>query len=1240
MFVALGLAGLAFWQRTIAVEQRGIAEEQRGRAVEQEKIAVGQRGIAEEQRGRAVEQEKIAVEQRIIAARAADQATGMTVQQFETQGQGELAAAIALAAVPRIPDSIGPQTGAALARAIRRDHELLRASAGDNLLRAQATKDGKILLTGLSNGHVKIWSLPGLELQHDIAAQNDLVTELHLSPDQTAVLVAGDKVPAVWDVSTGNKRFDLAVPNPKKFSAAAAWSPDGQVIAIGTADNRLLLFKAADGSLLREISGPDLDTVKKEVAKRAGQGPGLGMADPMVEGVAGAMFLMYGAMTQIAFSPDGRTVAASGAADPDAALRFYDVKTGKLRATGTGPQVTTFNLGRLLGDGIAFDADGKRVAAIAGENNIQIYDPATGSLRQTLSAYGTQSILLTRDGYGLVSAHHDGSIVLWCAETGRQVATLRAHRDSIEHLSFNDDETLFAASSDDHTVSIWPMPGTGALCPDHENEAVQARLRSLQPVARLGGDSEVVWRTVFLPESQVVTISRDTTIRLWRIAERGAAGIPGPKSEVSFFNDEPTRIQATFDPSGEFALLRDTAASEHPTALWALSPLRKLGDVADARIAAALPDGRIGIYITPFLSVPFDPHHGMPPLPERGDMRKAEIDDIPVELITDDWDISPDGRRAVGKRSWLAYFARKKAGESTDLDIADDEPTILFDPLSSRELTELKLHDSMGDPGWSLDRTPYQRRVTEFSADGSLVFGTLERAGDKPAAPSTPGSPADRPKEQMFVAWDTETGNLVARTGSLEQVVSYVAADNGRAIFLDTDKAGAEDKTLTLYRLAHGAYTEVKRSGAGIAGQLPQSAWTVSPDGELAASGDEQGNIHIWKTEDGSVAADLSFGTQTIDALAISPDGRLIASSDGSKTVRIADIATSAVLAAPVFPSATATLRFDPKGKRIVALLADGETYFVDVAPLSGVNSDSAAYADFIRGSQLISLSPTEQLKFHLTPPALIERPDLDALEAAPIDPTSARPARPAESEACDRLAADPDDREKPAAGVSYQAINGAAAAEACRAAVQAMPDDPISLYEEGRVLERLGKAAEAAPLLKRAADLNYGAGARLLASMIDADPDLANFGPAQPLWELAARMGDPYGLVMIGGRRALNARSSEEFTAALGFAKAARPDRLSTGVMWMADIADPRGAVPELHRRTLFLYQLGLWIADNVKQRGPPESSAYRAKIAGRVQALSREFEPTTVIALWRSAQEWTRGAAPPAETPSVGQP
>jgi WD40 repeat protein len=1225
LFVALGLAGLAFWQRGVAVEQRGIAVEQRG-------IAEEQRGIAEQQRGAAEQQRGIAVEQRVAAARAADQATGMTVQQLEIQGQGGLAAAIALASVPGIPNGIGPQTAAALGRAIRRDHELLRASAGDNILRAQATTDGKVLVTGLSNGHIKIWSLPSLELQHDIAAQNDYATELHLSPDETAVLVAGDKIPTVWDLATGKKRFDLAVPNPKKFVAAARWGPDGQTIAVGTADNRLLLFKAADGSLLHEIKGPDIDAIKKHVAARAGEGLGFGIADPLVQGVASAMFLMNGAMTQIAFSPDSKTVAASGAADPDAALRFYDVKSGTLRATGTGPQLTTFSLGRLLGDGIFFDADGKRVAAIAGENNIQIYDPATGKLRQTLSAYGTQSILFTRDGCGVVSAHHDGSIVLWCAETGRQVATLRAHRDSIEHLSFNADETLFAASSDDHTVTIWPMPGTAALCPETGNDAAQARLRSLQPVARLEGHGEVVWRTVFLPDSQVVTISRDTTIRRWRIGERGAAGIPAPKSEGSLLDNTQTRFEATFDQSGEFVLLADTASFHGSVAVWVVSPLQKAGDITDARIAGSIRDGKLRAYKNPFESVAFDPREGMPKAPENadtGDLLRADTgdlrrDDPPTALVVDDWAISPDGQRAVGLRSWHTYFDRRKAGESTDFDVRDDDPKVLFDPVSGQELTELKV--TIGDLSWSPHNVDRRSHDGTFSADGSMVFGILK-----------PSDAIDA--KAVFAAWDANAGKLIGQIGPVGKVVSFIASDNGRALFLETEEsAGADENSLSLYRLAEGAYKEVARSAAGIAAQLPSTAWTVSPDGELAATGDDQGNVHLWRTSDGSVAADLNFGAQTVDSLAISPDGWLIASSDGSKTMRIAEIATGAVIAAPTFPSAAATLRFDPMGKRVVALLANGETQIVDVAPLPGVGSDSAAYADFLRGSQLIPISSVEQLKFHLTPPAPIERADLDALRATSVDALPQRPSRPAEAAACDKLAADPNDREKPAVGVGYRAIDGAAAAEACHAAVQAMPDDPISLYEEGRALQRLGKGAEAAPMLKKAADMSYGAAARALATMIDADSSLTSFGPAQPLWEMAARMGDPYALVMIGGRRALNAKSAEEFTTALGFAKAARPDRLSAGITWMADSADPRDGAPELHRRALFLYDLGLWIADNVKQAGEAESPTYRANIAKRVQVLSREFEPTTVIALWRAAQNWTPGVAAPPEAPADG--
>jgi WD40 repeat protein len=1178
-------------------------------------LATTNEGLAKEaaQRAEAANRRSQVAEANGIAAFA---------QQLEDDGQGELASAVILQAVPRTSTvaepPLTPAIAAALNRAIRRDHEIMSRNAGDNVLRAVVTKDGKTLVTGLSGGHIQIWSLPDMTLRHDIAAQDDWATELDISPDQSAVLVAGGRVPTVWDLRTGAKRFDLIVPNLKKYVAAARWSLDGQVIAAGTADNRLVLFNAADGKLLREINGPDFETIWKHVASRIGQTDDFSLADPAAYAVFAATFASFGAMTQLAFSPDSKTIAASGAADPDAAVRLYDVATGTLRATGVGPQYTTWNTGRLLGDGLVFDADGQRIAAIAGENNIQIYDASTGNLQQVLSATGTQSILFTRDGKGLVSAHHDGSIVLWCASRGKQVATFRAHRDSVGYLRFNEDETLFTASSDDHSATVWEMPGTEALCQDKDE--ILARIRALRPVARLQGDGDVVWRTLFLPGGRMLTASRDTTIRQWNLAERGAAGVPAPTIGGKPFSD--SRVQAIFDPSGQFVLLRviptDRAmdTDQPPIEVWAISPPHRLGSMAAGPVAVGLPDGKIGVYQNPFSFVAFDPKQGVP-----ATKNDAEQHD-PFDLLDapTDWDIARDGSRATGPRSLM-----------TPRDPEDEGPFVLFDLAAKKELAELAVDDfAPGRHSLSVDAMADMEQGAGFSADGRLVIAVLTRGGQVDF--SNDGT--------MLAAWDAATGQLVAHSDKMGPINSIAASDDGRVFFLVTGSVvGDSEGSLNLYGIRDGKVIQIDRSNKGISAQGPSSAWTVSPDGHLAATGDTQGLLHVWNVVDGSVAADLTVGKQAIYALAFSPDGRLIAVADASNTVQLIEVATGAVIAAPVLREATSSLRFDPTGKRVAALLFNGETDFIDVAPLPGVADDATAYADWMRASQLGWIPLTERLKLRLTPPPLIERPDLVALKPAAVDPIPQRPRRAAEAAKCDKLAADPDDREKPAPGVAFDALDGAAAQTACAAAVAAMPDDPVSLYEEGRALERQGKSSDAAVVLKKAADQRYGAAARLLASIIDAHPALASYGPAQPLWDLAAQMGDRFGMITVGGRRALAAQTADEFTAAISLAKAAMPDRLSAGILWMAATADPGDGSPELHRRVLFLYELGLWISDNVKQNGAAESDAYLGKIVGRVQSLSHETEPSALIGMFRQVRDWTPGTAAPAAVSIAGR-
>ncbi|MBD2347033.1 WD40 domain-containing protein [Anabaena subtropica] len=69
-----------------------------------------------------------------------------------------------------------------------------------------------------------------------------------------------------------------------------------------------------------------------------------------------------------------------------------------------------------------------------------------------------------------------------------------------------------------------------------------------------------------------------------------------------------------------------------------------------------------------------------------------------------------------------------------------------------------------------------------------------------------------------------------------------------------------------------------------------------SPDGELLAAGDSNGEIHLWRVADGQQILIFRGHSNWVVSLAFSPDGRILASGSSDCTVRLWDVSTGQCL--------------------------------------------------------------------------------------------------------------------------------------------------------------------------------------------------------------------------------------------------------------------------------------------------------------------------------------------------------
>jgi WD40 repeat protein len=202
--------------------------------------------------------------------------------------------------------------------------------------RLSQSRDGSLLLSGDDAGRVILWDRPaGKELRH--WQVKGWSYALALAPDGRQALVA-ERIPLVfdsgahtglrlWDATTGQAQRDLDAEFKKMPMAAAAYSPDGKVLAQGrggeaAGPGKVFLIDPGSGKKVRELT-------------------------PAHENGA----------TDLAFHPGGLYLASSGR---DTVVRIWDTADGKLVKELGKPRGGQF---KDWIHAVCFSADGRWLAA-------------------------------------------------------------------------------------------------------------------------------------------------------------------------------------------------------------------------------------------------------------------------------------------------------------------------------------------------------------------------------------------------------------------------------------------------------------------------------------------------------------------------------------------------------------------------------------------------------------------------------------------------------------------------------------------------------------------------------------------------------------------------------------------------------------------------------------------------------------------------------------------------------------
>ncbi len=346
------------------------------------------------------------------------------------------------------------------------------------------TADGKTLVSGGRRSVIRLWDAATGE-ERSPRGHRGPVWCLAVSPDGKT-LAYSDKEIRLFDLAARREAGTLP-----GHHWSFAFSPDGRTLAGGSGVNAVNVWDVAGRRLLRRPeSDPKKDGLEwvayyhvaysPDGKQLAGGGRGVTLSqkgDSLVRvwdadtGNESRLLRMahpddrISTVEGLAYSPDGKTLAASGRAEPrDGKVRLWDAATGKelvrLTAVMNDSAVDEKRAREAIVEPrVVFSADGRLLARNRQRKGIPVWEAATGRERCQFDGHdgSTVCVAFAPDGRTLASSGYDATIRLWDVADGKELRRLTGHRGKANALAFTPDGATLISGGDDTTVLFWDV---------------------------------------------------------------------------------------------------------------------------------------------------------------------------------------------------------------------------------------------------------------------------------------------------------------------------------------------------------------------------------------------------------------------------------------------------------------------------------------------------------------------------------------------------------------------------------------------------------------------------------------------------------------------------------------------------------------------------------------------------------------------------------------------------------------
>jgi WD40 repeat protein len=719
---------------------------------------------------------------------------------------------------------------------------------------------------------------------------------------------------------------EVVMAHPKPV-LAASFSPDGQLVATGSADGKARIWDARTGHPV------------------------------------GTPLAHAGGVSAAVFSPDGRLLAT---ASDDRTARIWDVRTGH-------PQVPPLqHEGRVFT--ARFSPDGRIVASASDDGSARLWETATGRLLHTLP-HGARrpvwDLAFSPDGTMLVTGFDDGQARTWDTLSGRPLAAMR-HGAPVGAVAFSPDSTQVASGSDNGTARIWnPKTGEPAGPPFlHPSAVVVLRFGPRGRVLATGGSDNKVrlWMAdyaqpvgasmdhassitflEFDPQnpSRLLTASDDGTARVWHVPTGEPEGEPLHHTGAvvsAHFSPRDSRRVLTASAGGTARLWRIQEKPRDTQVLLRGAPATDVGFSPDGRLlAAASARGEVRLW-------------GV------GAGSRARVL-LRHEVYVGSIAFSPDGRRlATASHDGTARLWDIATGRPAGEPLRHDSgvQAVAFSPDGRRLATAAQDGAAFLWDAQTLRRTAALRhrgpvQSIAFSPDGRLVLTASRDATAQlwEVPDGRPASPLLRHREPLEFAAFSPDGRTVVTTSM--------------------------DDTARLWDIASGRNLHVLEHH----GEVHHAAF--SPDGGRLATASGDNRIIVWDVATGRPIVQTIRHDGAVWFVRFSPDGKRLLSASEDNTVRLWQSATGLPITPPIqHKGGVRKAVFCPRGRSIASASNDGTVrLWQSPTALPESTQALAALAEAVSGWEadaegtLVPIrDPVAKLReFHAAAAALPERP-------------------------------------------------------------------------------------------------------------------------------------------------------------------------------------------------------------------------------------------------------------------------